>query len=126
MHQDGKSAVQIVKMLFLLRRSVQDMVRRFRELGSIEDRKSRGRPAVANVPKIVKIVRSRPDQNPKRSMRKMAKEVGIGRSSMRNIVTEELNLYPYRLQRAHALIDVIRKNKKKLYKQLRKRFIQSR
>ncbi|EYC04281.1 hypothetical protein Y032_0089g2327 [Ancylostoma ceylanicum] len=52
----------------------------------------------------------------------MAKEVGIGRSSMRKIVREKLNLYPYRLQKAHALTDVMRKNRKKLCKQLLKRF----
>ncbi|EYC04911.1 hypothetical protein Y032_0085g1858 [Ancylostoma ceylanicum] len=56
----------------------------------------------------------------------MAKEVGIGRCSMRKIVREKLNLYPYRLQKAHALTDVMRKNRKKLCKQLLKRFAQSR
>ncbi|EYC04280.1 hypothetical protein Y032_0089g2326 [Ancylostoma ceylanicum] len=112
MHQDGRTTAQIVKMLSLPRRTVQDKVRRFRELGNTEDRKGRGRPTTATGPRIVKVVRSRLDRNPKRSMRKMAKEVGIGRSSMRKIVREKLNLYPYRLQKAHALTDVMRKNKR--------------
>ncbi|KIH67243.1 hypothetical protein ANCDUO_02428 [Ancylostoma duodenale] len=84
-----------------------------------------GRPITGTSSKIVKMVRSSPDRNPKRSMRNMVKEFGIGGSSMRTIVREKLNLYPYRLQEAHALADVIGKNRKTLCKQLLKRFAQS-
>ncbi|EYC23001.1 hypothetical protein Y032_0016g3066 [Ancylostoma ceylanicum] len=61
MHQDERSTAQIVKMLSVPRTTVQDTVRRFREHGSIEDRKNSGRLTTATDPEIVKNVRSRLD-----------------------------------------------------------------
>lgn len=99
----GELQSEIAKRLKISRQSVSRTLGRFHELGNLEDRPRSGRPATVNSSRTRNILRNKIRRNPKRSMRKMAKELGVSEWSIRNIVKHHLHLKPYKLQRVHLL-----------------------
>ncbi|KIH60903.1 hypothetical protein ANCDUO_08831 [Ancylostoma duodenale] len=63
-----------------------DIIKRFKKLGTTSDRPGRGRKPTVIVPSLVNKVRCRIWRNPRRSMRKMAEDIGVSASSMRRVV----------------------------------------
>ena len=73
LHRAGKTKPEIVKLLKAPKSTVYHTLRRFKELGTTEDRPRSGRPRTSRTPKMIKAVKARINRNPRRSMRKMAK-----------------------------------------------------
>ena len=65
-------------------------IKRINETGAVDGREHNGRKVSVTVPAMVKRVRSRIDRNPRRSQRRMAKELIISRGSLRNIVKNKI------------------------------------
>lgn len=102
----GKSPAEIfniVKTLGINRRFVNRTVNRLRETGSIEDLPRSGAPRTARTKKRIKVIRERIRRNPKRSQRKLAKDLKISTRSVGRIIKNDLGYKPYKLRKQHGL-----------------------
>lgn len=79
------------------------------EHGTTEDLKRSGRPRSANTLRNRKLIRNRLARKSAISMRKVSRETGIKRDSVRLIVKNELGLKAYKLQKAQLLTDAMKK-----------------
>ncbi len=111
LHKSGKRPRQIAKELSAPPRTVYYTIKRYEELGNEMDRPRSGRPRTANIPKNRDIVRKRVKRNPRRSIRKMAKDLHISVSSVRRIVKKKLDLIPYKLVKAHFLTEKMKNDR---------------
>jgi hypothetical protein len=99
----GKTPTEILKALSgrgVKRLFIYRTIKRYQETHTIEDRGRSGRPRTATAPRVVKTVALRIRRNPRRSMRKMAREIHISEGSMRTIVKKYLHMKS--LKRKHA------------------------
>jgi transposase len=103
LHDEGVAPAEIARMLAIALSTVCRQIQRYKELGTAEDRHRRGRPATACTPANRAKIRKRIQRNPERSMRKMAKELGISKQSVRRLVEMKLGYHPYKLQKAQLL-----------------------
>ncbi|XGW33702.1 hypothetical protein V3C99_017823, partial [Haemonchus contortus] len=122
----GRCSKTIAETLSVSRRTVDSTIKRFKELGTLEDRPGRGRKTTATSTRNVKVVRDMVRRNPKRSMRKIAKKLGISHTSARRIVKEKLGLTPYRCRKVHLLTASMKKNRVQKCKMLLQRFASAR
>uniref|UniRef100_A0A7I4Y983 HTH_Tnp_Tc3_2 domain-containing protein n=1 Tax=Haemonchus contortus TaxID=6289 RepID=A0A7I4Y983_HAECO len=122
----GRCFKTIPKTLSVSRRTVDSTIKRFKELGTLEDRLGRGRKTTATSTRNVEVVRDMVRRNPKRSMRKIAKKLGISHTSARRIVKEKLGLTPYRCRKVHLLTASMKKNRVQKCKMLLQRFASAR
>jgi inhibitor of nuclear factor kappa-B kinase subunit alpha len=122
LHTKGLPTKTIVKQLGISRRTVQAAVRRFKTLGSYKDRVGRGRKRSATSPRFVNIIRKRIKRNPRRSMRKLAQQLGISKDSVGRIVKKKLKMYPYKRQKSHGLTAPMMEKRRRLSASLIKRF----
>ncbi|XP_076044978.1 uncharacterized protein LOC143027553 [Oratosquilla oratoria] len=103
LHRAGKTNSEIIKLLKVAKSTVYHVVNRFKELGTSEDRRRSGRPRTARTKKVVNAVRERMRRNPKRSIRKLAKDMNVSNTSMRTIVRKDLRLSPYKMRKRQFL-----------------------
>lgn len=122
LYLSGGSAAFISKVLKVPRRTVYDAIKRYKELGTLSDRTGRGRKLTVITPEMIKKIRERIRRNPRRSMRKMARELHISVNSVRTIVRRKLRMYPYRIQRVHMLTERMKAQRLQRCKKLLKRF----
>jgi len=105
-HKQGLIPAQIFKKVHLLqfsRQFIQRTVKRFVETYSINDRPRTGRTHTGTKPSMVKKIRERIRRNPKQSMRKIAKDLGISEFSIRQVVHGVMGMRPYKLQKEQSL-----------------------
>jgi inhibitor of nuclear factor kappa-B kinase subunit alpha len=105
LHRKGKTQKEIISALKVPQSTVSRAIKRFKELGTSEDRPRSGRPVTATTPKMVKRIRERIRRNPNRSMRKMAKQLKISEWSVRQIVHKRLRMRSYAFAAGHDLSD---------------------
>lgn len=117
----GKRQCEIVRLLNVSRQTVSKAINRFKELGHEGDRAGRGRKRTANTSRNRKIIKKRIKLNSRVSMRKIARETGISRESVRRIAKEELNLKPYKLQKVQLLTDENKRVRLQRCRQLKRR-----
>uniref|UniRef100_A0A1I7X4H4 HTH_Tnp_Tc3_2 domain-containing protein n=1 Tax=Heterorhabditis bacteriophora TaxID=37862 RepID=A0A1I7X4H4_HETBA len=103
-------------MLRLLRSSVTKMaahrsLKRYQELGIVEDVPRSGRPRSVNTSRIRKIAKKRKLRDNERLVRKLASDLRISPTSRRRIVRHELVFYPYKIRRAHMLTEKMKVNR---------------
>lgn len=103
LHKTGMKTADIVRTTGFKQSTVYDAVKRFKETGKTSDRPRSGRPTTATTPGNVNRIRCRVRRNSKRSMRKMALELGISRESVRSIVNEKLGLRSYKIDRGQFI-----------------------
>ena len=102
----GKTQSEIMKLLKIpetRRKLIFRTIKRFNEIGSLLDRPRSGRPVSVSTVRMRKVVRSRVLRNPRRSVRKMAKELKISRGSLQNIMKKDLGLSSYKRRKVHFL-----------------------
>lgn len=99
----GNRVCDIVRELNFHRKTVQRVISRYEELGNLSDRARSGRPRTSVTRQKIGNIRDRIRRNPRRSMRKMAAELGISRESVRTIVKKKLNIKCYKRQKVHLL-----------------------
>ena len=104
------------------RRKFVYQIKRYKDTGSIVDKPRSGRPVTATTNKLRKVVRSRVQRNPRRSMRKMASELKISPGSLRTIVKRDLGLSSFKRKQVHFLSELIRKKRLTRSKGLIKRY----
>ncbi|KIH55190.1 hypothetical protein ANCDUO_14657, partial [Ancylostoma duodenale] len=103
MHKGGLPSKKISSVSGAPIGMVRNTIKRFMELGTNADKPNRGRKPTVMVSRMIKTVRELIRRNPRHSMRKMATNLDIAASSVRNTVRKKLNLKPFRMQAAHFL-----------------------
>ena len=105
-HEKGMGLPEIFKLgktFNINRMLIKRTIDRYQETSSIKDRQRSGRPRTSRTPKLIKNVREKIRQNPRRSMRKMAKEAQTSPRTMRRICKIDLQMSPYKLQKRQLL-----------------------
>lgn len=105
LYQLGKRNCEIARTIGIAPETVSRCVKRFIELGNDGVRPHVGRKRTVNISKNRQIISKRVKRNPARSMRKIARETGINRESVRRIAKYELKLKPYKLKKCQLLTD---------------------
>lgn len=119
MFELGESVAGISGKTGVCRRKIYRILARYRELGSLENRKKPGRPRTVNVRAVREKLRKRIKRNNSKSIRQLAKDVNISEYSARNIIHNELNLKSYKYQSCHMLSQAnMRERTKKCKKML--------
>ena len=95
-HEKGVSARDIQTRLKVPRKLVYRTIQRFKALRTMSDRPRKGRKRSVVTDAKIKQVRERVRRNPERSMRQMAKQLQISRSSLGRITKDYLNLTAYK------------------------------
>lgn len=106
LHRKNRSLSDIAKLLAMSYKSVWRIVKRYQEQGTAADRPRSGRPRSVNTAQLRSRVKKRIKRNSCRSMRKMAKEVGVNRETLRLVVERDLGLRPYKLLQGQALTEL--------------------
>jgi len=101
--ESGMRQAEIAKRLSVYKSTVFYTIERFQELGTSSDRPKTGRSRISNTAEVRHKIRARLDRNPRRSLRKVAKDIKVPRESVRRIVKNVLKAKPYKLQKAHLL-----------------------
>jgi transposase len=84
--------------------TVQRIVERFRETGSIGEKRRSGRPSVLSN-NSSEDIRAHLLQSPKKLLRKFSKQTGMNYGSVQG-ATKLLKLHPYRVQVCHELKEI--------------------
>ncbi|CAG0900337.1 unnamed protein product [Darwinula stevensoni] len=103
--QEGIKQSDIARSLNLSRQLVSKAIKRYKESGSNNDRPGRGRKRSANTAANRRKIKGRIQRNPRLSARKIAKAVGISKSSTHRVLKNGLQLKAYKFQEAHLLDD---------------------
>lgn len=106
LYTSGKKATDIYKLLnqaginkWLILRTIK----RFNELGSIEDREKSGRKRSVRTRKMIKNLRQRLLRNPLQKLKKLAKELNSSKSTVQRAIKNDLKLKAYKRYTCHSL-----------------------
>lgn len=105
LHEAGKRQCEIVRSLGVSRQLVSKTIGRYNELGHLADRPGRGRKRTVRTPRLRNVIKKRLSRNPRTKVRKMARELGVSRSTVQRIVANDLKLKAYKLRKAQLLED---------------------
>lgn len=103
----GKRQVDIRRTLNVSQQLVSKTIKRYKELGTAQDRPRSGRPPTADTVRHRNLIRARVRRNSHRSMRKIARDIGISEKSVRNIVHNRLGMKSLKLTKGQNLNDKI-------------------
>ena len=83
-----------------VRRTVQRLVAKFRETGSVADAHKChiGRHRSAIIPENIQNLRAHLEESPRKSTRCLLQGIGISRTSVLRILHDGLKLFPYKIQ----------------------------
>ena len=83
------------------------LISKFEETGSVlDDREGKsGRKLTVTTEENIEKAKQLFENEPETSIRRGAQQLGISKSSLANIVRHELNLYPYKIQLYHQMVD---------------------
>ena len=97
----GASHKSISKQLKVCLKTVYNVLKRYQETGTTSSKPIRKRSA--RTKQLVDIVRKKVSRNPRRSIRKMAKDLQKSRGTIRRIVKEDLGMKPFKMLRRHLI-----------------------
>ncbi len=101
--KSNKEIVTALKNLEVTPKMVWATKKQFDETGSIEDRPKRGQQRSMRMPALVKAVRQKMIRNPRRNIKKMARESNVSATTMQRVVHDDLKMGSYRLQKRQLL-----------------------
>ncbi|GBO01111.1 hypothetical protein AVEN_252084-1 [Araneus ventricosus] len=103
--KQGKRQCEIVRLLNSPRQAVPDAICRFKELCNDGRRPGSRRKHTMNTSKNRKAIKKRVQRNPRVSMRKIVRDMGISDRSVRQMARTELGLKPYMFQKVQLLTE---------------------
>ncbi|KAI1712802.1 helix-turn-helix domain-containing protein [Ditylenchus destructor] len=86
LYKNGTRVNEIARLVNIHHQNVTRTISRYKELGTLEDRPRTGRPPVQRVQKAKVLIEAKISRIPKRSQRKLAKQHGISRATVTNMV----------------------------------------
>ena len=105
LHATGKKLLVIANSLGVPVRSVRYAIKRYKEIGGLQDRPRSGRPVTIRTTRNKDVIKKRIQRNPRRSMRGLAKSLKISERSVRRIVKDDLGYRSYKFIKGQALTD---------------------
>ena len=93
------------------RRLIHRTIQRYKYTGSVKDRPRSGRPRTVRTRNLKAKLCKRIVRNPRRSIRKMAKEFKISDRSLRRVIHDDLGLKSLRRRKVHMLTTAIKKKR---------------
>jgi transposase len=124
-HNRGRGQQEIADFLGVSQSVVSKAISRFKETGSYEDRPGRGRKKTARNPRNIRRAKGMNQRNPTSKMnstRKLAKKLGIGKSSVHEILSVDLGLKPFKYQKRQKLTAEAKKKRLDRARALLRRF----
>lgn len=115
----GMKNSSIASRLGVALRTVQKIVKQWKDEGHVQSKPGRGPKRTVNTRKMRGIIKRRIERKDDRSLNKMAKQLQISRFSVQSIVKNELGLRSYRLLNGQVLTDQAKQNRKEKCKKLR-------
>ena len=101
------------------------MVKKFQYAGTVknlnkkcEDRETHSGRKRLRTSHVIAMVRESVEQSPKRSTRKRSQTLPISRSTMMRVMTEDLGMFPYRIQTHQKLSEADKNRRKEMAKVL--------
>lgn len=120
--RNGNSATTIGRQLNVNTRTVQRIMKRWREEGNVDVKRKTGRPRSVNTRRLRGIIKKKIDRNDGVSMNRIASTLGISRTSVQKIVKNELGLRSYRLLSGQYLSEESKASRLKKCRELLKIF----
>ena len=82
------------------RLTIRCLLEKFRETGSVGDKNKghSGRPRSSRTDNNIEALRQRLEESPRKSTRRLSQEVDLSRTTVRWIMRQDLNLFPYKIQ----------------------------
>ena len=105
LHKSGESNSEIAKRLKMNRIIVWKIIKKFQEIGTILDWEGRGRKRTVRTPQLIKNTREKLRRNSRRSCRNLAAAAGVGKSTMHQLLREDLGVKPFKMLRRQELSD---------------------
>ena len=109
--KDGKSPAEISKDLYgvVSERTVRNWKSMYLKTGKIELKKPPGPIRTVRTKNVISKVKKRFQRKARQRVRKMARDLGISKTSLVRIVTEDLGLHAYRVNVQPKLTDAQKK-----------------
>ena len=89
----------------------RQLVKRYKDTGSVLDRLRSGRPTSVSTPQLKKKIASRITRNRRRSIRKMALDFSVSHESVRKVVRNDLGLKSLKRHTVHHLTPALRQKR---------------
>ena len=93
----------VAKEVGTCRKTIYNVMKRYSESGTTSDRPITGRKRSVLIPSVVYAIQKRVARNPRRSMRKMAREMHISQTSLRRLVKDRLGMKAYKMSKRHTI-----------------------
>ncbi|VDP09769.1 unnamed protein product [Heligmosomoides polygyrus] len=93
--KSGHTTSEIAEILKVDRSTVYRVIKR----GTVQDLPRTGRPLSATTQQLKNTVRLRVTRNPARSVRKLAKDLHVSRTTMQRLIKNKLHLRPYKYKK---------------------------
>ena len=120
----GVSNKQVTTQLNVCRKTIYNVMKRFQECGTTSSKPIPGRNRSVRTRRIIEVVKKRVRRNPRRSMRKTAKELNISsETTLRRVVKDDLGLKAYKMVRRQLISQASKKKRlnrgKKMLKEIK-------
>lgn len=86
--------------------TIRRLIKKFKDTGSVADRPAPGPARSVRTDATVAVVQSSVNENPNTSVRRRAQEVAISSASLWRILTEDLRMFPYKVQLVQELKEI--------------------
>ncbi|EYC38951.1 hypothetical protein Y032_0685g1523 [Ancylostoma ceylanicum] len=116
--ENGMKNTAISSKLGVPLRTVQKIVKQWREKEHVQPRAGSGRKRTVNTRRMRGIIKKRIDRKDDLSLNQMAKQLNISRKTVQMIVNNELGLRSYRLLNGQVFTDQAKENRKEKCKKL--------
>ena len=96
---------KLQKRLKMNRSTVWKIIKKFKETGNTLDRERRGRKRSICTPQLIKNTREKLRRNHRQSCRTLAEAAGVGKSTMHQVLRDDLGRKPFKMMHRHELTD---------------------
>lgn len=100
---------KLLKPLNITKKFNYRTIKRYNDMGLVDDRPRSGRPRQTRTPAVIEAVAERIRRNPLRKQKIMAREIKIPPRTMSRIIKQDLNLGAYRRSTGQRLTAALRK-----------------
>ena len=99
LHKSGESNSEIAKRLKMNCTTVRKIIKKFQEIGTTLDREGRGQKRTVHTSQLIKNTKEKLRCNSCRSCRNWAAAPGVGKSTMHQLLREDLGVKPFKINR---------------------------
>ena len=105
LHKSVESNSEIAKRLKMNCTTVWKIIKKFQEIGTTLDQEGQGRKQTVHTIQLIKNTREKLRRNSCRSCRNLAAAAGVGKSTMHQLLREDLGIKPFEMLRRQELSD---------------------